>query len=130
MLGSTQLMGLDLAFPDVCLTPPVLLPIPYPDMGLPMMAIPIAVTILFTGGFAHNMMTTTPITLGDFPGVGTGVLSHTVVAPARRLILNSYTTFLFGTPANRLCCIGPQNWINTIGFSLIPGTLAVLFLAP
>lgn len=130
MLASTQLIGLDLGFPDVCLTPPALLPIPYPDMGFPMMAIPIAVTILFTGGFAHNMMTTIPITLGDFPGVGTGVLSHTVVGPSRRLFLNSYTTFLFGSPANRLCSFGPQNMINTIGFSLIPGTLAVLLLAP
>lgn len=72
MLATTQLMGLDLGFPDVCLTPPALLPIPYPDMGFPMMAIPIAVTILFMGGFAHNMMTTIHSRWATFPASGRG----------------------------------------------------------
>jgi len=130
MQATTQLMGLDLGFPDVCLTPPLLLPITYPDIAFPMMAIPIAVTIMIMGAFAHNMMTTIPFTMGDFPGVGTGILSHTVVGQSRRLFLNSYTTFLFGTPANRLCSFGLQNFFNIIGFTLIPGNFIVSIWAP
>lgn len=41
MFANCQLFGVDLAFPDVCLTPmPAPTPIPYPDIALGPTAIP------------------------------------------------------------------------------------------
>ena len=73
MFANCQLMGMDMAFPDVCKSP---VPIPYPNMALGPMAIPNAWNILFMAMPAHNMATTTPITLGDQPGVTSITLQH------------------------------------------------------
>uniref|UniRef100_UPI001BCFD22B DUF4150 domain-containing protein n=1 Tax=Klebsiella aerogenes TaxID=548 RepID=UPI001BCFD22B len=76
MFANCQLFGVDLAFPDVCLTPmPAPTPIPYPDIALGPTAIPNALNILFMGMPAHNMATVTPLTNGDNPGVATGVIA-------------------------------------------------------
>ena len=42
MFVNTQMGGLDFGFPDVCLTPTPVgpIPIPYPNMAMPMTAIP------------------------------------------------------------------------------------------
>ncbi|ETD66440.1 type VI secretion protein [Pelistega indica] len=128
MFATNQMIGMDFAFPDVCKSP-ALVPIPLPDMAFPMAAIPVAIKILFNNAFAHNMMTTIPLTLGDLPGVALGVISQTVASQSRRLVLNSYTTLLFGTPANRMCAGGPQNMINTFGFTIIPSCPHISILA-
>ena len=61
MFANSQMIGVDLAFPDVCLTPsPAPVPIPYPDIALAPTAIPNAFNILFVGTPAHNMATVTP----------------------------------------------------------------------
>jgi hypothetical protein len=44
MFANCQLMGMDMAFPDVCKSP---VPIPFPNMALGPMAIPNAWNILF-----------------------------------------------------------------------------------
>ena len=129
MLATNQMIGLDIAFPDVCKTPPALLPIPYPDLGFPMAAIPVAVTILFNNAFAHNLATQIPLTLGDLPGLALWLISNTVAASSRRLLMNSYTTLVFGTPANRMCCAGQQNRMNTLGFTVIPSCPHIFVLA-
>ncbi|WP_033071533.1 PAAR-like domain-containing protein [Pectobacterium parmentieri] len=60
MFANCQLFGMDLAFPDVCLTPmPAPVPVPYPDIALGPTAIPNALNILFMGMPAHNMATVT-----------------------------------------------------------------------
>ena len=66
MFANCQLFGVDLAFPDVCLTPmPAPTPIPYPDIALGPTAIPNALNILFMGMPAHNMATVTPLTVAS-----------------------------------------------------------------
>ena len=70
MFANTQMMGLDLAFPDVCMTPmvpPVL--IPYPNIALGPTAIPSQVTTLIMAMPVHNMATVTPLSNGDNAGV-------------------------------------------------------------
>ncbi|MFP6683429.1 MAG: PAAR-like domain-containing protein, partial [Polyangiaceae bacterium] len=61
MFGNTQMMGVDMAFPDVCLTPappapPV--PLPYPDISAGPMGAPPAAKIMFMCAPSHNMGTT------------------------------------------------------------------------
>ena len=67
MFANCQLMGTDMGFPDVCITPaaPSPIPVPYPNIAMGPMAIPNCPTILIMGGPAHNLGTTIPMTNGD-----------------------------------------------------------------
>ncbi|MGJ7575602.1 DUF4150 domain-containing protein [Variovorax sp. RB2P76] len=128
MFANCQMMGLDLAFPDVCKTPPVI-PIPYPDVALGPMAIPNAWNILYMCTPAHNMATVTPLTNGDNAGVVMGVVSQTVMAQSRHLT-GAFTVLLKGTPATRLTSLTLQNSTNMVGMRIVPSQLKVLLLAP
>lgn len=130
MFANCQLMGTDMAFPDVCLTPspagPV--PIPYPNIAMGSMAIPNLPTILFAGAPAHNMGTTIPISNGDNPGVGTGVVSHLVMGPCRHST-GAFTVLLKGLPATRMTSVSTQNNMNAVGCRLVPSQSKILLLA-
>lgn len=129
MFANCQLMGMDLAFPDVCRTPPAMIPIPYPDVALGPTAIPNAWNILFMGMPAHNMATVTPITMGDTPGLGLGMASNTVMGPSRHLT-GAFTVLLRGTPATRMTSLSLQNRCNMVGMRIVPSQFKVLMLAP
>jgi Domain of unknown function (DUF4150) len=130
MFANTQMMGLDLAFPDVCLTPvPVPTPIPYPNIALGPTAIPTQFTTLITAMPVHNMATVTPLSNGDNAGVAMGVASGMVMGPSRHL-LGSFTTIVGGMPVTRLTSITLQNSTNMVGCRLVPSQVMVLVLAP
>ncbi|WP_341679346.1 DUF4150 domain-containing protein [Niveibacterium sp. SC-1] len=133
MFMNTQMMGLDLAFPDVCLTPappsPVPVPIPYPNMSLGPTTIPTAFNILVGGTPAHNLMSFAPLSFGDNPGLALGVASGSVMGP-RRHITGAFTVLLKGAPATRMTSIGLQNSTNTVGARIVPSQFKVLVLAP
>lgn len=128
MFANTQMMGLDLAFPDVCLTPPVPLPIPYPNIALGPTAIPSQVRVMIMAMPQHNMATVTPLTNGDNAGVATGVASGTVMGPSRHLTA-SFTTLIGGMPATRLTSMSLQNNTNMVGARIVPSQIRVLILA-
>jgi hypothetical protein len=128
MFSNTQMMGFDLAFPDVCKLP-TLIPVPFPNIALRPMAVGAAYNILNMCAPAHTMLTTTPISMGDNPGLLGGVVSQTDMGPARR-ITGSFTILLDGMPATRLTSMGPQNLINCPGVTICPSQLTVLYLAP
>ena len=70
MFANTQMMGMDMAFPDVCLTPAVVpVPIPYPNIAMGPTAIPNQVVVNIMAMPAHNLGTITPMTNGDNAGV-------------------------------------------------------------
>ncbi len=130
MFANCQLMGMDLGFPDVCLTPtPTPTPIPYPNFALGITSIPVAFNILFMGMPAHNMATVTPLTNGDNPGIATGVASGTVMGPSRHLTA-AFTVLLKATPATRLTSVCLHNSTNAPGCRLVPSQFKVLLLAP
>ncbi len=127
------MMGVDTAFPDVCLTPappsPAPVPLPYPDIAAAPTAIPSQLKVLFAGTPAHNLATVTPITNGDNIGVVTGVASGTVMGPSRPLT-GSFTVLLGGAPGTRLTSINIQNNTNAPGARIVPSQPKVLLLAP
>jgi len=131
MFANAQMMGTDMGFPDVCLTPspagPV--PVPYPDVAMGPTAIPNVPTILYMGTPAHNMMTTIPMTNGDNAGVATGVASGTVMGPSRH-VTAAFTIILKGAPATRLTSVSLQNSTNCPGCRIVPSQVKVLLLAP
>lgn len=131
MFANAQMGGVDLAFPDVCLTPtpagPV--PVPYPNVTVGAMAIPNVPNILFGGTPAHNMATTIPMSNGDNAGVNLGVASGTVMGPCRHLT-GAFSVLVKGMPATRLTSISLQNSTNAPGARLVPSQTKVLLLAP
>lgn len=131
MFANTQMMGTDMGFPDVCLTPtpggPV--PIPYPNIAMGPTAVPNCPTILFMGTPAHNLGTVIPMTNGDNAGVNMGVASGTVMGPSRH-VMGAFTILLNGMPATRLTSMTNQNSTNCPGARVVPSQTLVVLLAP
>ncbi|CAH0249242.1 DUF4150 domain-containing protein [Roseomonas sp. CECT 9278] len=130
MFANTQMMGMDFAFPDVCITPAVPpVPIPYPNMAMGPTAIPSQFNSLVLGAPMHNMSTTIPLTNGDNAGVLLGVASGTVMGPSRHLTA-AFTILIGGAPGTRLTSMSLQNSTNIPGCRVVPSQTLVLLLAP
>ena len=133
MFANCQMGGQSIAFPDVCLTPappaPAPVPVPYPDTATTPMAVNAVYHVLFSAAPAHNMKTQVPITMGDNPGVGTGVASATVMGPSRH-VTGSFTVLVGGAPATKLTSMSIQNSTNAPGCQLVPSQVKILMLAP
>jgi hypothetical protein len=131
MFANTQMMGMDMGFPDVCLTPtpagPV--PIPYPSTAMGNMAIPNILNIFVMGMPVHNLATKTPMTNGDNAGVALGVASGTVMGPSRHLTA-AFTVLFNGMPGTRLSSMSLQNSTNCLGVRTIPSQVLFVLLAP
>lgn len=133
MFANSQMMGMDIGFPDVCLTPappaPAPVPIPYPNMATGPMGVPAAYNILYMCTPAHNMATTIPLTNGDNPGLATGVASGMVMGPSRHLTA-AFTCIVGGMPATRMTSMALQNSTNCPGARIVPSQVKVIILAP
>ncbi|MGE0787239.1 MAG: DUF4150 domain-containing protein [Sandaracinaceae bacterium] len=131
MFANSQMMGMDLAFPDVCLTPtpagPV--PIPYPNVAMGPTAIPAQVRVFYFFTPGHNMGTSIPLTNGDNAGVATGVASGMVMGPQRH-VTASFTILIGGMPATKMTSVSIQNSTNAPGCRIVPAQPRVLLLAP
>ena len=129
MFANSQMFGMDIGFPDVCLTPPVAAPIPYPNIALGPMAVAFWPKVLWMCTPAHNMLTTVVMSNGDNTGVMLGVASGTVMGPARHLTA-AFTVLVGCMPATRMTSIALQNSTNCPGMRLVPSQPKVLLLAP
>ena len=131
MFANTQMMGMDMGFPDVCLTPTPAgpIPIPYPNIAAGPMGVPAVYNVLFMAAPAHNMSTVVPLSNGDNAGVAMGVASGLVMGPARHLTA-SFTTLVGGMPLTRLTSMSLQNSTNCPGMRAVPSQIKVLVLAP
>jgi hypothetical protein len=123
--------GMALGFPDVCLTPTPVgpLPVPYPNIAIQTMAVPAVYNVIYCSAPAHNMNSIVPITNGDNPGINGGLASGTVMGPKRN-ITAAFTCLIGGMPATRMTSIALQNSTNCLGVDLMPSQLKVLILAP
>ncbi|OTA19576.1 hypothetical protein Xbed_02256 [Xenorhabdus beddingii] len=130
MFANTQGGGMDLATPDVCLTPIgwSSVPIPYPNMAQATSGISNALNILFVGCPAHNLATTIPITTGDNAGINCGAASGTVMGPSRHT-LGANSVLIKGLPATRLSSSTLQNSTNAVGARIVPSQTKILITA-
>lgn len=124
--------GMDLGFPDVCLTPVVVpVPIPYPDMAFSVTSAPAAYNILVDCMPALNQLSEGLVSVGDEPGVLLGVVSHLESGEAEYL-LGCFTIFVDGPPAQRLTSMTGQNALgllpNAPGMTIVPSQFTVLTL--
>jgi hypothetical protein len=121
--GQGPLPGMAFGFPDVCRTPilgaPV--PLPYPNVGLRMTAVPTQMTVLAMCMPSHNMMTMIPLTEGDEPGLEGGMVSQLDMATTQ-CEMGSINLFLGGPPATKLTSPTGHNGIvpNAPGANLAP----------
>ena len=133
MFASTQLMGMNLGFPDVCLTPappsPSPIPIPYPNIAMGPVTAPFCPTILFVGAPAHNMTHPVVVSLGDTTGILGGVASGTDMNETHPMT-GAFTILLQGAPATRMTTINIQNSTNCPGARIVPSQPKILLLAP
>lgn len=126
MFANCQIGGIDLGFPDICKTP--LPPFPYPNMAYGPTGIPTTFNILLSGGPWHNLMTFKPVSFGDTPGVGGGLISQTFMSRQQHLT-GSFSTFIRGAPSTRVTSIGPTNLINCPSVRIMPSQIKLLLLA-
>lgn len=129
MFANAQMMGMDIGFPDVCLTPPVGAPVPYPNIAMGPMGVGFYPKVLFMGTPAHNMLTTVPLTNGDNAGVMLGVASGLVMGPSRH-VTGAFTVLVGGPPVTRVTSMSIQNSTNCPGMRAVPSQVKVLVLAP
>jgi len=133
MFANCSMPGMDMAMPDVCLTPAaagVPVPIPYPNMGMKVMAVPPTTAMKHLIMFmpSHNITTTQPTSMGDNAGVQMGVASGMVMGPVRNLKCSA-KVITGGTPATRMLDNTLQNSTNAPGMTLVPGQFKVLYLS-
>jgi len=133
MFQLTNAGGMNLGFPDVCLTPTPVgpIPVPYPNTTTGATANPAttALTVLTDGMPSLNQMSMIPISNGDNAGVNMGVASGLVMGPTE-FILGSVTVIKEGSPAQRLTSITGHNGVsmNAPGVALAPSQVTVLVL--
>jgi hypothetical protein len=133
MFASTQMGGMNLGFPDVCLTPappaPAPVPIPYPNSSVGVMTAPAVYNVLMGYTPSHNMTDPVPASMGDNPGVATGVASGTVMMNTRP-VTAAFTVLVNGAPLTRLTTVNIQNSTNCPGGRIAPSQVQVIVLAP
>ena len=97
--SSNQGLGMDIGFPDVCLTPaaPAPIPVPYPALNQNAMAVPFCPTILLSFCPAHNQSAKSMMTNGD----NAGVAHPSVMMPGSNTMGNP-RVLLQGLPAETL----------------------------
>ncbi len=133
MFANTQMMGMGMAFPDVCLTPappaPSPIPIPYPNIWMLPTTVGFLPNILVLACPLHTLAASAPMTNGDNPGVAMGVASGTVMGPGR-YTLGANTCLANGMPISRLTSLTMQNSTNAVGAQIVPSQPLVLVLMP
>lgn len=135
MFANCSMPGMDMAMPDVCMTPGVSAgapgPLPYPNMAMKPMAIPSTASMKQFISFmpAHNMATTISTTNGDQAGCSPGGVASGIMMGPGRNTKGSTKVFTAGTPATRMLDNTMQNLTNAQGTTLVPGQFKVMYLS-
>ncbi len=138
MFANCSMGGMNMAMPDVCLTPvpspagPIPTPMPYPNMAQLMMALPPSCNIKhFTCMMpTHHLMTTVPMSNGDEAGcMPGGVMSGIIIGPSRH-VKGSVKVFSGGMPCTRMLDTTMQNLTNAMGgMTIVPSQTKVMIMS-
>jgi carboxyl-terminal processing protease len=124
MPAANQGVGMNMGFPDVCLTPaaPAPLPIPYPNIGMNAMSMPFVPNVLVSMAPAQNMGAKPLMTNGDNAGV-----AHPLCMQPGGTVVGNPRILLGGMPASHLCVpTQGNNFNNPLGSKLVPSVTNVL----
>lgn len=121
--ASNRGMGQSLNFPDVCKTPAPpapFIPVPYPNLGMNMQAVPFSPFVSITFIPATNMGSMKVMTSGDEAGAMGGLITGAIKAPGRTTIGNPIV-FVTGLPGNCLATPTSGNNMNApLGIQCVP----------
>ncbi len=123
-LGSAVALGPG----DVCLTPPVPVPVSYENVASNPQGVNPVWNVIVGGAPVFNMNTIVGSTSGDDPGVAGGVGSGTVMGTSQH-ITGSNSVLIGGAPVTRLTDQTQQNNGNVVGSQATPSQLKLLVLA-
>lgn len=130
MFANTQMTGVDMAFPDVCVTPGTPpFPFAYPNIAAGPMGVPAAYNVLISCAPVHNLTTTIPLSNGDNPGLLLGVASGVVMGPSHP-VTGAFSCLMGGAPVTRMTSVNIQNNTNAPGVRLVPSQVKVVIFAP
>jgi hypothetical protein len=125
--------GMDMSFPDVCLTPagPVVVPVPYPNTAMSASTAPVVANVLVECTPALNMTSTGLVSMGDEAGLLMGAVSH-MMSGQTSYDVGCFTIIVGGAPAQRLTSVTGQNCLgvipNSVGACIAPSQATVLTL--
>jgi len=123
--------AIEFAIPDVCLggIPPV--PIPLPNVAVPVTSAPVVPNLLVDCMPTINLMSKGLVSFGDEAGTMGGVVSH-LIDGQTEYIVGCTTILVGGAPAQRLTSVTGQNSLgmlpNAPGSCLSPSQATVLTL--
>ena len=119
MFVSTFGPGLSLGPVDMCKTPPLAIPAPFPNNAMNAMCVPGYFTIMINCLPELNVVSMHPTTMGDEAGALGGVVSQIIIGPCM-CTLPSMVCFVGGTPVWRLTAMTVQNLANAPGTTTVP----------
>jgi Domain of unknown function (DUF4150) len=127
LFASTMAGGECMAMPDTCLTPagPVMVPVPYPNIGMLPTAVDTTTTVLVSNMPAVVQGTMLPMSQGDDAGVGGGVASGMMMGPVRFTLASSKVRFQ-GQGVVFVTATTMQNMTNAVGAQVAPSQAKVL----
>lgn len=123
LLATNRGSGMNIGFPDPCLTPMGLAPvvIPYPNLALHGASIGFSVNVLFTGVHALTLATRIAITTGDEGGV-----THPTIKGMGAFVVGNPIVFVnFLAAICLLCPTTGNNMNNGLGAVLVPSVTTV-----
>jgi len=123
--ASNKGVGMNIGFPDVCLTPagPAVAPIPYPNMAMNAQAAPFCVIVKVSMINALNLASAIPMTMGDEPGV-----AHPFFKQRGAYTMGNPIVFIEKLPGINLTCPTTGNMMNNaLGAVLVPSVTNVFF---
>lgn len=131
MFANTILCVINFAFPDVCLVPTLVgpVPVPFPNIVVTISHIPSQASVIIGGGLAENLVTQGTLSSGDELGINLGVVSGMEIGPDRYL-MGSFKVAMGGVFASRMTSVVGQNGMigNAIGISITPSQVCVMVL--
>ncbi len=120
MFNTTSLGGGYLGWPDMCKTPPAMLPIPYINFGTHALSPNPCFRVLFCCAPVHNKKAKKAVSFGDQPGVAGGIASQVFMNQTSHLAGYSRTYKINNQPSVRMTGIEKSNRRNVIVFDIIP----------
>jgi len=128
MFANCQSGGMDKAPADVCHTPPLGIPMPYPNEAYGPDAYPNITNIIYVGGAVHNLNTVIRLSHHDDPGAFLGVFTKMVKGWSIHTT-GANKVVICGAPITRVSSCSMTNAFNAPGSRVLPSQTKILILA-
>jgi len=129
MFANTQNTATHMGMPDVCKTLVVLVvtPIPYPNIAMTDMAVPIVDNVMIEAMPVHNLMTMVEMSNGNEAGALGGAVSSMIMGAVKHEV-GSFKVMFMAAPATMMTSVTGQNGMvpNAPGLTITPSQVKVM----